>query len=518
MVAEVLGVEAEPGWEGLQIQKVEFDSRQVATGDLFVCVPGFKVDGHDFASQVVEQGARALVVEKYLAHLAQVPQLVVPQARRALAQVAAFSQGYPTRSLRLIGITGTNGKTSTAHFCEAVLAGSGRVPGVLGTIHTKIAGRPLPTTHTTPESLVLQRLFAEMRSAGCDSVVMEVSSHALELDRVHGVPFDVAVFTNLSHDHLDFHGSMENYFLAKKKLFDGLRYIKGRPAPFAVINGDDEYGLRLLQSLKVPYISYGCSDNCHIRASNVQLSAHGASFDLDTPVGGRRVDLAVSGSFSVYNSLAAIGAGLALKLDLEQILVGIESVGSVSGRFELVREGQDFAVVVDYAHTPDGLEKLLQSARQITRGHLHVVFGCGGDRDPHKRPVMGEIAGRLADRVILTSDNPRNESPQTILAQIQLGMGQSAASVEVEADRTQAIYRAVALAEAGDTVVIAGKGHETYQILGDRVIDFDDREVSRQALRARLFRTKGKLKTHALTWTERRRSVSEAGLVSAGEP
>lgn len=518
MVAEVLGVEAEPGWEGLQIQKVEFDSRQVATGDLFVCVPGFKVDGHDFASQVVEQGARALVVEKPLAHLAQVPQLVVPQARRALAQVAAFSQGYPTRSLRLIGITGTNGKTSTAHFCEAVLAGSGRVPGVLGTIHTKIAGRPLPTTHTTPESLVLQRLFAEMRSAGCDSVVMEVSSHALELDRVHGVPFDVAVFTNLSHDHLDFHGSMENYFLAKKKLFDGLRYIKGRPAPFAVVNGDDEYGLRLLQSLKVPYISYGCSEHCHIRASNVQLSAQGASFDLDTPVGGRRVDLAVSGSFSVYNSLAAIGAGLALKLDLEQILIGVESVGSVSGRFELVREGQDFAVVVDYAHTPDGLEKLLQSARQITRGQLHVVFGCGGDRDPHKRPVMGEIAGRLADRVILTSDNPRNESPQTILGQIQLGMGRSAASVEVEADRTQAIYRAVSLAEAGDTVVIAGKGHETYQILGDRVIDFDDREVSRQALRARLFRTKGKLKTHALTWTERRRGVSEAGLVSAGEP
>lgn len=518
LIADLLGVPLPDAAADLFVQKIEFDSRRVGPGDLFVCVPGFQVDGHKFAAHVVEQGAVALVVERFLDTLAHVPQLVVPKARRALAQVAALASGYPTQTLRLVGITGTNGKTSTAHFVEAVLAGSGKVPGVLGTIHTKIAGRPLPTTHTTPESLVLQRLFAEMKEAGCDSVVMEVSSHALELDRVYGVPFDVAVFTNLSHDHLDFHGDMESYFQAKRKLFTGLRYIKGRPAPYAVINGDDPYGQRLLKELRIPYISYGQGEHCHIRATNLTIVPQGVSFDVETPVGGRRVDLSVSGLFTVYNALAAIAAGLAVKADLEQILLAVESVGSVAGRFEPVREGQEFAVVVDYAHTPDGLEKLLTSARQITAGNLYVVFGCGGDRDPKKRPVMGEIAGRLADRVILTSDNPRSEKPQEILRQIEAGMGDATAQVEIESDRAQAICRAIAMAETGDCVVIAGKGHETYQIIGDRVLDFDDREVARLALRGRMFRGKAGLRTHALSWTERRRPVYPDGTAaSAGE-
>lgn len=507
IVADLLGLSGSPDWGDLVVNKVEFDSRKVEPGDLFVCIPGFKTDGHQYAAQVVEKGVAALVVERFLEELKHVPQLVVPQARRALAQIAALANGYPAHHLRLVGVTGTNGKTSVAHFVEAVMSSTGRVPGVLGTIHTKIAGKPLPTTHTTPESLVLQRLFSDMHQAGCDCAVMEVSSHALELERVHGVPFDVAVFTNLSHDHLDFHETMENYFQAKRKLFTGLRYVKGRPAPYAVINGDDEFGRRLLGDLKVPYITYGCSESCHIRATEVVITSDGASFDLHTPIGGRRVDLAISGRFTVYNALAAIGVGLALKGDLEQILLAVESVGSVSGRFEPVREGQDFAVVVDYAHTPDGLEKLLESARQITRGKLTVVFGCGGDRDPHKRPVMGEIAGRLSDRVLVTSDNPRSEEPLEILRQIQTGMQDSRAEVEVQVDRAQAIYRAIALAETGDTVVIAGKGHETYQIVGDRVLDFDDREVARQALRGRMFRSKGQLKTHALSWTERRRTA-----------
>lgn len=520
VVADLLGLPGNASWTGVQVNKVEFDSRQVEPGDLFVCIPGFKVDGHDFASQVVTQGARALVVERFLEGLEEVPQLVVPQARRALAQIANLAHGHPTQGLRMVGITGTNGKTSTAHFCEAVLASSGAVPGVLGTIHTKIAGRPLPTTHTTPESLVLQRLLSDMRKAGCDSVVMEVSSHALDLDRVHGVPFDVAVFTNLSRDHLDFHGSMENYFAAKRKLFQGLRYIKGRPAPYAVINGDDVHGQQLLRELKVPFISYGCSERCHIRASQISLAAEGISFDLESPIGGRRVDLAMSGLFTVYNALAAVGVGLACKVDLEEILLAIESVGNIAGRFESIREGQDFAVVVDYAHTPDGLEKLLHSARQITQGKLHVIFGCGGDRDSGKRPVMGEIAGRLADRVVLTSDNPRSESPAKILEEIQSGMVAPQAFIEVEYERAQAIFHTIASAEAGDTVVIAGKGHETYQILGDRVIDFDDREVARQALRGRMFRGKGALRTPSVSWHERRRAPhasSEGGIAAAGE-
>ena len=514
VVADLLGVTGPSNGGDIPVFKVEFDSRKVASGDLFVCVPGFKVDGHDFAAQVVEKGAVALVVERPVEGIA-VPQLLVSSARRALAQVAALATGYPVQSLRLVGITGTNGKTSTAHFCESVLAGAGRVPGVLGTIHTKIAGKPLPTTHTTPESLVLQRLLADMREAGCDSVVMEVSSHALELERVHGVPFDVAVFTNLSHDHLDFHGDMESYFQAKRKLFSGLRYIKGRTAPYAVINGDDPFGARLLKELKVPYISYGQGEHCHIRATELNIDANGVSFNVETPIGGRRVDLSMSGLFTVYNALAAIGVGLAVKADLEQILLAVESVGSVSGRFEPVREGQDFSVLVDY--TPDGLEKLLISAREITKGRLLTVFGCGGDRDANKRPVMGEIAGRLSDRVVLTSDNPRSESPQEILRQIEAGMAASTALVETEADRAQAIARAIALAEPGDTVVIAGKGHETYQILGDRTIDFDDREVARIALRGRMFRGKGQLKTHALTWTEKRRPFYDGAVATAGD-
>jgi len=359
LIAELIGASGELPAANFCVNKVEFDSRKVAPGDLFVCVPGFQVDGHSFAEQVVQQGAAALVVERYMPGLTAVPQLLVPHARKALAQIAGLAHGYPANSLRMVGITGTNGKTSTAHFCESVLSGSGRCPGVLGTIHTKIAGRPLPTTHTTPESLTLHRIFADMTAAGCDSVVMEVSSHALELARVHGVPFDVAVFTNLSHDHLDFHKDMESYFQAKRKLFTGLRYIKGRPAPYAVVNRDDEYGQRLLQDLKVPYISFGLQAGCHVRATDLSIAPQGVSFTVDTPVGGRRVDLSVSGLFSVYNALAAIGVGLAVKADLEQILLAIESVGSVAGRFEPVREGQEFSVVVDYAHTPDGLEKLL---------------------------------------------------------------------------------------------------------------------------------------------------------------
>lgn len=518
IVADLLGVQSSAAWAGFQIQKVEFDSRLVSPGDLFVCVPGFKVDGHSFAEQVVARGAQALVVERRIEAVSSVPQLVVPKARRALAQISALVHNYPCQDLRLVGITGTNGKTSAAHFCEAVLAASGSVPGVLGTIHTKIAGRPLPTTHTTPESLVLQRLFAEMRGSGCDSVVMEVSSHALELDRVYGVPFDVAVFTNLSHDHLDFHGDMETYFSAKKRLFDGLRYLKGRRAPYAVINGDDPYGKRILQSLRVPFITYGLEEGSHIRALDLQLAADGVSFSLDTPIGGRRVDLAVSGLFTVYNALAAVGVGLALKVDLEEILLAIESVGCVPGRFESIREGQDFQVLVDYAHTPDGLEKLLHSARQITPGRLQVVFGCGGDRDPAKRPVMGEIAGRLADRVVLTSDNPRSESPQKILEQILAGMSQARSEVEVEVDRAQAIFHCIACAEPGDTVVIAGKGHESYQILGDRTFEFDDREVARQALRGRMFRGKAGLKVAQPGWRERRRgALPESSMASVSE-
>jgi len=499
------------GDASVRVEGLEYDSRKVVPGSAFVCVPGLKVDGHDFAARAVEKGAVALVVERLLDGFS-VPQVVVPNARRALSLLAAEKLGRPADRLLMVGITGTNGKTTTSYLCEAVLRAKGKDPGLIGTIHAQIGGRAVPMANTTPESLDVQRLLAEMRTNGQNAAVMEVSSHALSLDRTYGLPCDVAVFTNLTQDHLDFHKDMEDYFQAKLKLFTGLNYQAGRPCPWAVINADDAYGPRILKALNVPYITYGLTANAHVRAEEIEMGPEGVTYTVSTPVGSQKVSLRMAGLFNVLNSLAAIGCGLALRIELADVVGAVESVSTVRGRFELVREGQDFAVVVDYAHTPDGLENVLRSAREITSGRVLTVFGCGGDRDRTKRPLMGEVAARLSDYVLVTSDNPRSESPRRILNDIQEGM--PGATYEVLVDRAEAIYRAINLAAPGDTVVIAGKGHETYQLIGDQVLDFDDREVARTALRAR--RTRGKRRMPS--WNERRRTASEPGAVVAGEP
>ncbi len=506
----VLGEEqAEGRLEQIEVSGVTFDSRQAGPGTLFVCIPGFQVDGHDFARRAVEQGAVALVVERPLEGIpADVVQIQVDDCRRRLGLLAARFYNYPAARLSTVGITGTNGKTSTAFLCEAVLEKAGQAPGLIGTIRAKVGEEERAVKNTTPEASDLQELLKDMVEAGNRSVVMEVSSHALTLHRVGGIEFDVAVFTNLSQDHLDFHGDMQEYFQAKRKLFNCLGSDWSRSAPpYAVLNLDDPRTSQILSDLKVPYITYGFAEDAHVRATDLEFSPEGSRFTVKTPIGDARVHLRLAGAFNVSNALAAIGVGLARRVDLDVAVQALADLEGVPGRFELVREGQDFTVLVDYAHTPDGLENVLAAAREVTAGRLICLFGCGGDRDKTKRAPMGAIAARYADQVFLTSDNPRSEDPLSILEQVEVGLLSEDPELDYikDVDRAEAIAAAVASARAGDTVVIAGKGHERVQVFADHEVVFDDREVARKAIRARL----GKKRRHstfsttaALLWTE----------------
>lgn len=511
---EVLSSEVtEPAWESLDITGIAFDSRRVQKGHLFVCIPGFQTDGHDYAQRAVDSGAVAVVVERILTDLpVHIPQIKVDDARRRLGHLAARFFDYPASKLATVGITGTNGKTSTAFLCERVLSQADQAPGLIGTIRARVGDQERTVQNTTPESSDLQELLFDMVEAGNRSVVMEVSSHALALHRVAGIPFDVAVFTNLSQDHLDFHSSMEEYFETKKSLFTGLGQDWSRPAPpYAIINWDDPRGKEIVADLKVPYITYGFSEGAHVQAVDLKFSPEGSRFLVKTPVGDAPCSLRLAGAFNVSNALAAIGVGLARRVELEDIVESLASLDGVPGRFELVREGQEFTVLVDYAHTPDGLENVLMAARDVTAGRLICVFGCGGDRDVTKRPLMGGVAARLADRVFLTSDNPRSEDPNLILHDIERGVLEVGDHVDYlkEPDREAAIAAAIRGARPGDTVVIAGKGHERVQVFADHKIVFDDRDVARRVICARLGKVQrnSSLSTANLLWTECRKPL-----------
>lgn len=503
----------EPEVNRLEITGVAFDSRRVRPGYLFVCIPGFQTDGHDYAVSAVEAGAVALVVERVLSEVPDhVPQIVVDNARARLGHLAARFYDYPASKLATVGITGTNGKTSTAFLCETVLRQADQAPGLIGTIRAKVGERERKVQNTTPEASDLQELLSDMVEAGNRSVVMEVSSHALELHRVAGIPFDVAVFTNLSQDHLDFHASMDEYFQAKLKLFTGLGQDWSRPAPpYAIVNYDDPRAEELLSYLKVPYITYGFKEGAHIRAVDREFGPEGSRFTVQTPVGDAKVILRLAGAFNVSNALAAIGVGLARRVELDEIVRSLSTLDGIPGRFELVREGQDFTVLVDYAHTPDGLENVLLAARDVTAGRLISVFGCGGDRDKAKRPLMGEAAAKHSDRVFITSDNPRSEDPDAIIGQIEQGVNRVGEHVDYlkEVDREAAIAAAIRAARPGDTVVIAGKGHERVQVFADHKIDFDDRDVARRVICARLGKVQrnSSLSTANLLWTECRKPL-----------
>jgi UDP-N-acetylmuramoyl-L-alanyl-D-glutamate--2,6-diaminopimelate ligase len=447
-LAAALGASEVVGREPVEVLDLVYDARHARPGAVFFCVPGAHADGHDFAPQAVENGAVALVVERRLP--VAVPQVVVPDARAAMPVAADEFFGRPTEELQVAGVTGTSGKTTTSFLLYAILAAAGRRPGLLGTVEARVGGERRGVERTTPEAIDLQRTFREMLDAGDRSCAMEASSHASELHRLDRVRFAVLVFTNLSQDHLDFHGDMETYFQAKRRLF-----ADGVPA---VVNVGDEYGKRLAADLP-----------------------DAVAFSIDDADALAGIDLKLRGRFNVENALGALFAARQLGIEDDAIARGIESVRGVPGRFETVDEGQPFTVIVDYAHKPDALEKVLRAARDLARGRVICVVGAGGDRDRGKRPLMGRIASELADVVIVTSDNPRSEEPLAIIEQIVAG---AAGDVGVEPDRAVAIARAVELAQDGDVVLIAGKGAEQGQQFADRTIPFDDRVAARDALRA----------------------------------
>jgi UDP-N-acetylmuramoyl-L-alanyl-D-glutamate--2,6-diaminopimelate ligase len=466
----------------VEIVSIENDHRKVVTGSLFICIKGYTVDGHDFASQAVENGAVAVIAEKELS--LDVPVYIVNNSSRAMAMLADAFYEQPSHHLHLIGITGTNGKTTTSHIIEKVLSDYGKKTGLIGTMYTKIGEKIIETKNTTPESLTLQKTFKQMVDEGVDSTVMEVSSHALDLGRVHGTDFNVAVFTNLTQDHLDYHKTMEEYRRAKGLLFAQLGNTFNVNSPkYAVLNVDDTASKEYIKTTAAPIITYGIDQQADLQATNIKMSASGTQFDLLTPLGKKKVSIQLIGKFSVYNVLASIGAALASKIPLDDIIRSIEGVQGVSGRMELVDAGQSYAVIVDYAHTPDSLENVLNTILQFAKKRVFVVVGCGGDRDRTKRPIMAKIASELATDPIFTSDNPRSEDPVEILKEME--MGATSKRYQVIVDRKEAIAFAITQAESDDIILIAGKGHETYQQIGKQTFPFDDRVVAKEAIKER---------------------------------
>jgi UDP-N-acetylmuramoyl-L-alanyl-D-glutamate--2,6-diaminopimelate ligase len=465
---------------------VAYDSRKVAPGDVFVAVPGLKQDGRRYVGEALDRGAAAVVLEGAdLLTGSPAGRILVPSSREALARLADAYFGHPSRALTMVGITGTNGKTTTSLLVDALFRRKGRRTGVIGTIEYRIGDEARPAAQTTPEAVELQSLLALMLDRGVDAVSMEVSSHALALHRVDGVAFDVAVFTNLTQDHLDFHGTLDAYRLAKARLF-ALLASSGKGPRTAVINGEDPAGRSMVEGLALRAITFGLGGGHDVRPRRFSSAIDGIRMDVETPGGTVEVSSPLVGEHNVMNLLGAVGVGVALGLDRPTIAAALGSVGVVPGRFERVEAGQPFLVIVDYAHTPDALERTLTTARRLVApgGRLAVVFGCGGDRDRGKRPLMGGIAARLADQLWVTSDNPRSEVPEAIIAEIVAGIPPARGRdrhVSIS-DRKAAIHRALDGARPGDVVVIAGKGHETYQIVGAEVRPFDDRAVARAAL------------------------------------
>jgi UDP-N-acetylmuramoyl-L-alanyl-D-glutamate--2,6-diaminopimelate ligase len=468
----------------LEIAEIAYDSRKVNPGTLFVAVRGERTDGNKFVGDAIARGAVAIVSEDARPESipAEISWIKVPAARKALASVAANYFGRPAEVLKLIGVTGTNGKTTTSYLVDSILRAAGCEVGLFGTIAYRLVRESRPAIHTTPESLDMQNFLADVVRAGGTHAVLEASSHALALDRLWGCPFAVAIFTNLTRDHLDYHKTFDDYFAAKRRLFEGT----GGAAPGAgVINRDDAYG-KQLAGLAARTLTYGLEPGADITARKPALSFSGLEFMAETPIGKIEVRSPLVGRINVYNILAAVGAGVALDLAREVIAAGIAQLSSVPGRFERIDAGQPFLVVVDYAHTDDALRNLLSTAKELhADGRIITLFGCGGDRDRTKRPLMGEAAGRSSDIVILTSDNPRSEDPLLIINDAIVGVQRTNAKFLVEPDRERAIEIALDQARSGDIVLLAGKGHETSQVLRNRTIDFDDREMARRMLSKR---------------------------------
>ena len=462
----------------VSVERVAVRSSDSAPGAVFVCVPGVSADGHDFAQDAADHGASALIVEHVVP--VSVPQIVVPDARLAIALVAGALEDHPGSVVRTVGVTGTNGKTTSAYLLQAALGFGATSAGLISTVEVVVGGRSEPATHTTPDPVMLQRLLARMRDAGDRACAMEVSSHALVQRRVAGIPFAAALFTNLSQDHLDYHPDMESYFQAKRSLFD--RPAGDGPNPPGAANVDDPYGARLVEDLGA--LAYGLHERAEIRPVEYQQTATGTWARIATPRGVLELTSHLRGDFNLLNILGVVAIGELLSVPHEEVANGIAGLAGVPGRLEPIIVGQAFQVLVDYAHTPDALANVLRTVRRLAGPHrVIVVFGCGGDRDRGKRPLMGYIAAHLADVAIVTSDNPRSEDPDTIIDEIVVDAGEGRGHLRIEPDRRAAIAKAIAVAESGDVVLIAGKGHERGQEVAGRILPFDDRDVARDILR-----------------------------------
>ncbi|SFS49944.1 UDP-N-acetylmuramoyl-L-alanyl-D-glutamate--2,6-diaminopimelate ligase [Marininema halotolerans] len=467
----------------VEITGIQMDSREVKPGDLFIALKGFTVDGHQYIPQALEQGAVALVVEEDIK--APVPVMKVPDSKRALAVISDVFFEHPTRELKLIGLTGTNGKTTTSHLIRRMLEDAGMATGLIGTMNMQIGEKTYPVKNTTPEVIELQRGFRQMKDAGCSHAVIEASSHALHMGRTRGCRFRTALFTNLTQDHLDYHETMENYRDAKALLFSQLEnsYMDQREdQALAILNVDEEASNHFAQVTPAQVITYGIDQPADVMAEEIQYHAGGTRFRLTTFKGSMDVDMKLMGKFSVYNALAATAVALGEGVSLEQICVSLESIQGVDGRLEAVDAGQSFTVIVDYAHTPDSLENVLKTVSEITQGQVWCVVGCGGDRDRTKRPLMAAIGAQYSDHLVITSDNPRTEDPKQIIADMEEGLQGKEKTIIM--DRGEAIQFAIKEACPGDLVLIAGKGHETYQEVNGIRYEFDDRKQAREAIRA----------------------------------
>jgi len=487
-----MAVEEIAGPRDVEVSDIAYSTDEVRQGSLFVAMRGTKADGHDFAKEAVRRGARAVVSETRLDLGGDAVNVVVSDSRIALGTISARACGDPTREMKLFGVTGTNGKTTTTYLIESILRSAGFNPGVIGTVEYRFGGVSLPAPHTTPFALDLQRLLARMRREGCDSCAMEVSSHALDQERVVGSRFDVGIFTNLTPEHLDYHDGMDDYFRAKAILFERLLREGGKDGASAVINVDDPYGRNLVGRAAVPVTTFGTAPGADVRCRGSRSDVDGISMEVETPKGSLEIISKLRGGFNVQNILAAVAGAVSAGIELGHIKAGVESLDRVPGRFEAVENGRGILALVDYSHTPDALTKALEHAAELKgKGRLIAVFGCGGDRDRKKRPLMGAAAARLADVAIVTSDNPRTEDPESIIEQIMPGVVEhmeerdGGRGYEVIADRRSAISRAVEIAASGDVIVVAGKGHEDYQILGTEKIHFDDREELAKAFGGR---------------------------------
>lgn len=448
----------------VEITGVHYNSKEIKPGNLFVAIEGFVTDGHKYIPSAAQAGAAAVIAQRYTEGV-DIPQIIVGDSRIAEARVCSTFFGNPSHKFKLIGITGTNGKTTCTYLVKHILESAGKKTGLIGTNQNMIGDRVIETGRTTPDAFELQQLFAQMAEENVDCVIMEVSSHSLELSRVHGCRFEVGAFTNLTQDHLDFHVTMENYAAAKEKLFS--------MCEAAVINTDDKFGEAMAERASCRTLTYGRNDDCSLRAENVELRENGVSFTL----GGTHFSLPIPGDFSVYNALCAIGIASAMGISAEETALYLAGAAGVKGRAEVVKTDTDYTVMIDYAHTPDGIENILKTVRGFAKGRVVILFGCGGDRDNTKRPVMGELAGRLADFCIITSDNPRSEEPMSIISMIEPAVKATGTPYVVIENRREAIEYALRNARKDDVIVLAGKGHETYQILSTGTIHFDEREV-----------------------------------------